>query len=167
MTPRTITDQSRNRWLICSTESHWSDYCWFTFVSHRTLLSSHICRILKTRSEKLIGRISGGAQYLASIDLLIFIRFFSCDNFILIRGLYYLISNEASISKEASRFIYWACVLDMALNISVLSFTESLLQNVKEKGILTSLVVNLQYWLSLVYPLTFENIPVFLIAYLN
>lgn len=55
----------------------------------------------------------------------------------------------------------------MALNKSVLSFTESLLQNVKEKGILTSMVVNLQYWLSLVYPLTFENIPVFLIAYLN
>lgn len=37
----------------------------------------------------------------------------------------------------------------------------------KEKGILTSLVVNLQYWLSLVYPLTFANIPVFLIAYQN
>lgn len=55
----------------------------------------------------------------------------------------------------------------MALNKSVLSFTESLLQNVKEKGILTSLVVNLQYWLSLVYPLTFANIPVFLIAYQN
>lgn len=110
MTPRTITDQSSNRWLICSTESHWSDYCWFTFVSHRTLYSSHIFRILKTRSEKLIGRISGGAQYLASIDWLIFVRFFSCDNFILIRGLYYLISNEASISKEASRFLFTGLV---------------------------------------------------------